>query len=272
MATWAIGDVHGCYRTLRALLRALPFDARRDRLWLVGDLVARGPRTLDTLRFLSDPALGATAVLGNHDLHLLASVAGLARPRAKDRLAEMLAAHDRDELFGWLAQRPLAVRATLRREPPAEAGRETFMVHAGLLPSWDLDRAERRAHRAEECLRGPKRDALLAAWRGAEATKAVQRDAETLDVLCRLRALDAKGLPLRGFAGALAELPRGAHAWFDAPDRAADAAEIVCGHWAALGLYIRADVLALDSGCVWRRALTAVRLEDRRVVQQPYAD
>jgi bis(5'-nucleosyl)-tetraphosphatase (symmetrical) len=258
---WAIGDVHGCYRTLRKLLQAIRFDAGRDRLWLVGDLVGRGPRALDVLRFLSDnPA--ATAVLGNHDLFLLACAAGVARPRAKDRLTEVLAAYDRDELLGWLARRPLLVRQG-----------DTLLLHAGLLPSWTPDRAERRARRAEERLAGPGGDRLLAAWRGDDAvTRAVERDAETLDILCRLRACTAKGEPYRGFTGAPSELPRRCRPWFDMPGRASAHLQIVCGHWAALGLMVRPDVLALDTGCVWKRALTAVRLEDRRVVQQDYAD
>jgi len=261
-ATWAIGDVHGCYRTLRKLLQAIRFDARRDRLWLVGDLVGRGPRALDVLRFLAEPALDAIAVLGNHDLFLLACAAGIERPRAKDRLAEVLAAPDRDALLGWLARRPLLVR---------EGG--TLLLHAGLLPTWTAERVERRARRAEERLAGAGGAELLAVWRGAEApSRAVQRDAETLDILCRLRACTAKGEPYRGFTGAPSELPRRCRPWFDMPGRASAEHSIVCGHWAALGLMMRPNVLSIDTGCVWKRALTAVRLEDRRVVQQDYAD
>ncbi len=260
-ATWAVGDVHGCYRTLRKLLQTIRLDPRRDRLWLVGDLVGRGPRALDVLRFLSDTP-NATAVLGNHDLYLLACAAGVARPRAKDRFGDVLAASDRDELLGWLACRPLCVREG-----------DTLLLHAGLLPSWTPERVERRARRVEERLTGPGGADLLAAWRGGEdATRAVARDAETLDVLCRLRACTAKGAPYRGFTGTPAELPRRCRPWFDMPGRASAHLQIVCGHWAALGLMVRPDVLALDSGCVWNRALTAVRLADRRVVQQSYAE
>lgn len=262
MSTWAIGDIHGCYRTLRRLLKAIRFDPAQDRLWLVGDLVGRGPRALDVLRFVSGPGLAATSVLGNHDLFLLACAAGLATPRAKDRLDEILGAYDRDELTSWLRQRPLLVSAG-----------ETLLVHAGLLPHWSPARAERRARDAEERLAGAKPEAVLDAWRGGKTgSLALARDAETLTILTRLRACTAKGEPYKNFTGPPSQLPRRCHPWFDAPGRASAHVTIVCGHWAALGLTLRPDLLALDTGCVWGKALTAVRLSDRRVVQEPFGD
>ena len=262
MSTWAIGDIHGCYRTLRRLLKSIRFEPEQDRLWLVGDLVGRGPRALDVLRFVADPALPLTAVLGNHDLFLLLCAAGLATPRGKDRLSEVLRAYDRDELTGWLRHRPLLV-----------AERDTLLLHAGLLPNWSPTRAERRARDAEERLSGAHPEPLLAAWRGdKDGSRSVARDAETLQILTRLRACTNKGEPYEDFTGPPSELPRRCRPWFDMPGRASAHMTVVCGHWAALGLTLRPDLLVLDSGCVWGGALTAVRLADRRVVQEPYAD
>ncbi len=266
MATWVLGDVHGCYRTLRTLLRAVRFEPGADRLWLVGDLVGRGPRSLDVLRFLAEPGLAATVVLGNHDLYLLAVAAGVATLRAKDRMDDLARAYDRDELLGWLARRPLLVRDGA-----------TLLLHAGLLPHWSAARAERRAQSAEERLRGPHRTALLAAFRAGKAggktvPRALARDAEALSVLSRLRACTPKGEPYERFAGPPSELPRRCRAWFDMPARASAQNLVLCGHWAALGLMVRPDVVALDTGCVWGRALTALRLEDRRIVQQSFVD
>lgn len=268
MAIFAIGDVQGCFSTLEALLARLPYDATRDRLWLVGDLVNRGPRSLDVLRW----AVGRSdlvTVLGNHDLHLLARAAGVRKKKQRDTLEEVLGAPDRETLLEWLAHRPL-----LHREGP------WVMVHAGLLPAWDLERAERLARDLEALLRGCDRQQLLEAW-GREAgpdgwsdelTPARQR-LVALRAFTLLRELRADGSMEPDYNGPPKLAPAGLVPWFDAPRRAwAGEARVVFGHWAALGLHRGPDALGLDTGCVWGGTLTAVRLEDGAVWQEPTRD
>jgi bis(5'-nucleosyl)-tetraphosphatase (symmetrical) len=258
VTTWAIGDVHGCFRTLRALL-ARPEVAAGERFWFVGDLVNRGPRSAETLRFVAHE-LGerAIAVLGNHDLHFLARAAGVAEPRRRDDLDDLLEAPDRDELAAWLRGRRLLYQ---------EDGRA--LVHAGLLASWDLEEAGRRARRVERALDSDPVP-YLSSFRPGLPEQAVARGVEAelladLRIFTVLRTVDARGRPTYDYTGPLAELPRGRTAWFDAPGRASRGTRIFCGHWAALGFVERPDLVALDTGCAWGGALTAYRLEDGRV-------
>jgi bis(5'-nucleosyl)-tetraphosphatase (symmetrical) len=265
MATWAIGDVHGCYRSLRRLLARRAFGPR-DRLWFVGDLVNRGPRSLETLRFVADLGARATVVLGNHDVHFLAVAAGAAKPRPQDTLERLLAAPDLDRLAADLRGRPLLV---------SEGG--TVLVHAGLLSPWTVSDAGRRARRAERSLRDPDlARPYLEAYRPRKSSDALPRGAdpgvlETIRVMTLVRTVAADGTALYGYTGPLAERPAGSFGWFDAPGRRSARARIVCGHWAALGLLVRDDVIALDTGCAWSRAwggaLTAIRLDDLRIEQ-----
>jgi bis(5'-nucleosyl)-tetraphosphatase (symmetrical) len=255
MATWVIGDVHGCYRSLRALL-ARPEPAAAERYWFVGDLVNRGPRSLETLRFVADLGERAVVTLGNHDLHFLARAAGLVPARRHDSLEALLGAADLDVLVAWTASRPLLVRAGDR-----------VLVHAGLLPAWSAEEAEARARGLAGILASPARDAYLAAYRPrAEAAPEVDpaRLAD-LRTLTLMRTVDDAGSPTYDYTGTLAGLPPGRRAWFDAPARRAADVRIVCGHWAAVGLMLRDDVWAVDTGCAWGESLTAVRLEDGRV-------
>jgi bis(5'-nucleosyl)-tetraphosphatase (symmetrical) len=251
MATYAIGDVQGCDVTLGRLLARCAFDPAADRLWLVGDLVNRGPRSLAVLRRVR--ALGDRAVvtLGNHDIHLLARRAGISAPKKRDTLDEVLAAPDCDLLCSWLAERPL-----LHRE------NGSVMVHAGLKPDWTIEDAERRARAVEACLRGGRLGDLLS---GRERALA-----DDLSVLTRIRTLYPDGT-LADYDGPPAGAPTGALPWFAHPRRSRDAT-IVFGHWAALGLHMRDGVIGLDTGCVWGRALTAVRLEDRAIYCEPNAE
>jgi bis(5'-nucleosyl)-tetraphosphatase (symmetrical) len=268
MATYAIGDVHGCHATLLRLLRRIDYDRRRDRLWLVGDLVNRGPRSLAVLRWAAglDPAR-SVVVLGNHDLHLLARAGGLAAPRRRDTLNEVLSARDRDDLLAWLRGRPL-----LHREG------DWTMVHAGLLPEWTVPLAERLARDAGERLRGRSGDRLLATFRDdppgrfRKTLSPAARRRLALAAFTRLRTLDRRGRMANDFSGPPSEAPRGYVPWFAAPGRKSRRAPIVCGHWAALGLHLDDGVAALDTGCVWGRALTALRLDDRKVFQEPAAE
>ncbi|MCB9732842.1 MAG: symmetrical bis(5'-nucleosyl)-tetraphosphatase [Deltaproteobacteria bacterium] len=256
MATYAIGDIQGCYGPLQALLRRVGFRASRDRLWLAGDLVNRGPRSLDVLRWVMDNSDAITAVLGNHDLHLLARALGVSPARKRDTLEELLAAPDRGDLVAWL-----------RRQPLLAVDGDRAMLHAGLLPSWNVAEASSRSREVESLLSSEKAAVLLRALHndGAPHPDAPTRAVETARVMTRLRALDASGAPLDRFDDAPEKLPAGACPWFAAPDRASADHTLIFGHWAALGLWIEERVLALDSGCVWGGLLTAVRLEDRAV-------
>lgn len=264
MAIYAIGDIQGCYLTFRKLLEKIQFDPVRDRLWLVGDLVNRGPRSLETLRWVYRNRDSIQIVLGNHDLKLLAAAAGASPPKPRDTLDELLAAPDRTELFDWLRRQPF-----LFEEGPV------VLVHAGLLPSWPLDQARGYAREVEAALQGPGYAKLL---QEAFARKVVWRNDLTgaarwrglTDIFTRMRMCSNDGQPSYRHSGPPEEAP-GEKPWFalPAPDRGLRT--VVFGHWAALGLYIRPGIIGIDTGCVWGGSLTAVRLPDITVFQEPCA-
>ncbi len=259
MATYAVGDVQGCCDELVALLRKLGFDSSRDRLWFVGDLVNRGPRSLDVLRLVRELGDAAVTVLGNHDLHLLAIARGAAHLRPADRtLAPILEAPDRDALLDWLQARPL-----LHHDPALGI----TMVHAGLPPQWDIGLAARCAAELEAALGSEHSGRLFAAMYGNqpdrwdEHLQGTDRLRFITNALTRLRVCDASGRMLLKLKGPPAKMPAGAIPWFEVPGRRSAGARIVCGHWSALGYRDAGDVLALDTGCVWGGALTAQRLD-----------
>lgn len=263
MPQYAIGDVQGCMESLRGLLARIDYQAGRDRLWLTGDLVNRGPRSLEVLRWARDQGSSVDAVLGNHDLHLLARAVGVAPRRARDTVEDVLSAPDRDDLIEWLRHRPLLVRDG-----------ELLLVHAGLLPEWTSDQAEQLARELETELRGPRWTKLLASWRGAPGSWRTDLDtgprrALALSAMATVRAVNAEGAMRRDFNGPPSEAPPGCVPWFDHPARRSRDVRVVFGHWAALGLLLRDDVAALDTGCVWGGKLTALRLDDGAVFQQP---
>jgi len=258
VATWAIGDVHGCFRTLQALLGQMELDVRRDRLWMVGDLVNRGPRSLKVLRWARamEDEMGERfrVVLGNHDLHLIARRLGVAGARPRDTLKKALKAKDAPELVDWLRRRPFVHFERV-------AGRDYVLVHAGLRPGWSPEDALKAAGRLERRLRGPEAKRLLRRPNG-----------KSLVAFTRMRMLDGKGRP-HAYSGPLTDAPSGLKPWFRVVPRGCPERTIVCGHWAALGLHLEDDLIALDSGCVWGGRLTAVRLDDaRRVLQQKMVD
>lgn len=263
MATFVLGDVHGQLAALERLLARLRPDPARDRLWLVGDLVSRGPDSLGVLRKLrrmSDAWEERMAVvLGNHDLRLLAFAEGIGEPKPRDLLDEVLAAPDRDELCGWLRTRPLFHR---------RGG--DVMVHAGLAPAWTPAEAERLAREAEEVLRGGGSAELLADWRSGEAVDepARERRRRTLAVLTGIRTCTEEG-DLCDWSGPPEGAPAGCLPWFRYDGRRNAGVRVVFGHWAALGLRLEERVKALDSGAAWGGRLTALRLEDRVVFQEP---
>jgi bis(5'-nucleosyl)-tetraphosphatase (symmetrical) len=266
VATYAIGDVQGCSRSLDRLVGQIHFDPNQDRLWFVGDLVNRGPGSLDVLRFVRGLGDAATVVLGNHDLHLLGRAAGVRPAETGDTLDAVLAAPDREALLDWLLHRPLI-----------HVEGRVVMVHAGLVPEWSVACAERLARETEAALRS-RPTATLRLLRGKaehrwrDDLRGDDRLRFILRALTRLRLCDADGAIAAGHKGPPETAPPGAIPWFDVPGRASSSATVVCGHWAALGLRLRDDLIALDSACVWGGSLTAVRLEDRAVFQQPCAD
>ncbi|MCC6139484.1 MAG: symmetrical bis(5'-nucleosyl)-tetraphosphatase [Nitrospira sp.] len=266
MAIYAIGDIQGCARSLERLLDLIRFDPSVDRLWCVGDLVNRGPASLRVLRSLKQLGPAAQVVLGNHDLFLLAAAEGLASLRPKDTIQDILAAEDRAELLEWLRQQPLHYREGAH-----------VMVHAGLLPQWSIDEASALAREVEAVLAGPEVRLFLHALfhRPAPQWNASLTGYERLSALAhvftRLRTCTAEGV-LSGFSGSPTDAPHGYFPWFRIPNRRASDHTVLFGHWAALGLHIESNLLGLDSGCVWGRQLTAIRLEDRAVFQVEYAD
>jgi len=262
MATYVVGDIHGCFRTLQRLLHQIKFSPE-DRLWLVGDLVNRGPRSLDVLRWARDLGEQIITVLGNHDIHLLKSAFNLSSPRKMKLFSSLLAAEDSAPLLDWLRHRPL-----IHIEKPY------VLVHAGLLPQWTVEEAELYGREIEEVLRGPKTGELLTrlnrkkmcVW--DDRMTGMEKHSSVLSVMINLRALGSDGRTCLDFAGPLHELPKNAMPWFSVPSRKSKSHTILFGHWAALGFYQAPGILALDSGCAWGGMLTAVRLEDHVVFQQ----
>ena len=260
MATYAIGDLHGCYDALRRLLDALGFDPSVDRLWFTGDLVNRGPDSLGCLRFVRGLGRSARVVLGNHDLHLLAVHHGAGRCRREDTLDEVLSAPDAGELMAWLCQQPL-----LHEDPdlPGYA-----LIHAGLPPQWTMATARRCAREVEGCLRSDERwtyfqhlygdepsywDAGLSRW---------ERLRFITNAFTRLRFCDAHGHLALAHKGMPSQAPPGVLPWFRMPGRASFGKRLVFGHWSLLGWHDGDGVLALDTGCQWGAALTAARIDD----------
>lgn len=265
MALYAIGDVQGCDEELGELLDILDFSPDRDRLWFVGDLVNRGPYSLRVLRRVRALGPAAIVTLGNHDLHLLAVALGGARVRSGDTLEELMEAPDRDVLLEWLINRPLMHE---------EASLGLVLLHAGLPPQWDLPTAAACARELEHALRrDPRRlfDRLYGDQpdRWDAALKGTDRLRFITNCFTRLRYLDAEGrliLRAKGAPGKMGELKL--IPWFEARNARWRGVRIVFGHWSTLGFYRNADVIGLDTGCVWGGTLTALRLDvpDARVV------
>jgi bis(5'-nucleosyl)-tetraphosphatase (symmetrical) len=224
--------------------------------------VNRGPDSLEVLRYIKTLGSSAVTVLGNHDVFLLAAAAKLASLRPKDTLALVLDAPDREELMTWLRRQPL-----LHREG------DFLLVHAGLLPQWSVEEAEQLAGEAAQGLRSADSDSLLQKLHPNDALQwkpdlhGLVRLAAAIKVLTRLRTCSEAGTMDTEFSGPPDLTPAGFYPWFQIPHRRSSTTTIVCGHWAALGLRIQPDLLALDSGCVYGRQLSAIRLEDRKLFQ-----
>ena len=264
MATYAIGDIQGCMSALQRLLDHIKFDETHDRLCFLGDLVNRGPHSLDVLRFVKQLGSAAVTVLGNHDIHLLAMWSHVAKPGRKDTLQPLLSAPDVDELLHWLRFQPLL---------HAEHG--FVMIHAGMLPSWSMAEATARAREVEDALQGDNFTDLLPDIyfrKGVQSsvnTSSNERLGFTTNVLTRLRVCTVDGIPEFSFKGPPDEAPSGYFPWFRIPNRVTQHDTIVIGHWSALGIVQEEHLIALDGGCVWGRELVTMRLEDRQLFRVP---
>jgi bis(5'-nucleosyl)-tetraphosphatase (symmetrical) len=258
VSRYAIGDLQGCDQELRALLKLLKFSPDRDRLWFVGDLVNRGPGSLETLRLVRALGDNAVVVLGNHDLHLLAVAHGAQRKRKSDTLDALLSAPDRDVLLAWLTSRALA-----HAEGP------DLLVHAGLVPQWSAAQALALAREVQsELARDPS--ALFAAMYGNEPDrwsddlKGEQRLRFAINVLTRLRVCTSDGRVDLTMKGEPPPPPSPLRPWFEIESRKSRDTRIIFGHWSALGFVQRHGVVGLDTGCVWGGALTAFDLDRER--------
>ena len=262
MSTYVIGDIQGCFEPLTRLLTAIDFDTGEDQIWLVGDLVNRGPASLEVLRWAYAHRNSLRCVLGNHDLHLLACALADRPLRPDDTLAPLLAAPDRDTLVQWLRERPLA-----------HLEDSWLLVHAGIHPRWSTDEALERAGEVEAVLRSPEGPALLMAYRAmasrtwSPGLRGVERLATITSIFTRIRCLDPAQRLDFDYTGSLPGRPEGLQPWWFQREPSEADPTLLFGHWAALGIYRGPGVIGLDSGCVWGRSLSALRLEDQRLFE-----
>lgn len=275
MAVYAIGDIQGCYDEFRRLLDQIAFDPGRDRLWLAGDLVNRGPKSLETLRFVKGLGDAAITVLGNHDLHLIATVVSLSKAGKKDTLGAILRAEDCDELIHWLRRQRLFYRDG-----------DFCMLHAGLPPQWDLATTEQMARETEQAMQGADYERFFRSmygnkpllWRDDLPKNEKLRFA--VNCFTRLRYCTLAGELDFGQKGAPGTQPPHLLPWFQVPGRKSLELRIIFGHWSTLGYYEGYNCYSIDTGCLWGGQLTALRLDelpqrfsiDCRPAQDPLAD
>ncbi|MCO6426948.1 symmetrical bis(5'-nucleosyl)-tetraphosphatase [Nitrosomonas communis] len=266
MATYAIGDIQGCYQEFRQLIELIGFNATRDKLWLVGDIVNRGPNSLILLRSIITLGDAVITVLGNHDLHLLLVAEGLAKQHSSDTLQAILDAPDRHGLLSWLRHQKLFY-----------ADDDYALVHAGLLPCWNISQAGELAREVEVALCGDNFHEFFLHMYGNEPNSwhddlaGYDRLRVIINAMTRLRVCTLDGRMDFSYKGQLQSIPSGLLPWFEVPNRASESTTVIFGHWSALGLQIRENLIALDTGCLWGGRLTAIRLEDRKVFQVPCA-
>lgn len=257
MSVYAIGDVQGCHDDLLRLLDRIAFDPGHDKLWFVGDLVNRGPKSLEVLRFVKSLGSAALTVLGNHDLHLVAAaVADRRFGKKKDTLDPVLAAPDRDELIDWLRRRPLFHR---------EGG--YCLLHAGLPPQWDVDQADAQARAAEQFLAGDEHIEFFRQMYGntpaqwSDHLQGIDKLRFAVNCFTRMRYCTPDGILDFAHNGAPGSQPPGLLPWFQVPGRKSAVATIVFGHWSTLGYRGSDNCYAIDTGCLWGGQLTALRLD-----------
>lgn len=266
MATYAIGDLQGCHRHFLDLLDLTGFNSTRDRLWLVGDIVNRGPDSLSLLRTLMALGDTVTMVLGNHDLHLLAVAAGSAQLKHGDTLQPLLDAQDSKVLLDWLKCQRLFYHED-----------EYALVHAGLLPAWHTEQAAMLAQEVEAIIHSDQFQMFSQSMYGnapdcwQDTLRGESRWRVIINAMTRMRVCSPEGRMNFSYKEGLSAIPQGLLPWFEIPWRASKDTTIVFGHWSALGLHLTPNLIALDTGCVWQGCLTAIRLEDRKVFQVPCA-
>ena len=259
MSLYLIGDVQGCNQALGRLLDTMGFSPSRDTIYLLGDLVNRGPDSAGVLRRLMAYGTSAHSLLGNHDLHLLAVAHGIRPAHRSDTVGDVLQAPDREVLLQWLAQQPLAMRENFEDQ-------DTLMVHAGVLPGWSASKTIALAKEVQTQLQSPQRHEFLQHMYGntplswSDALQGADRWRVVVNALTRLRFCNAQGeMEFATKEGAQAA-PPGFMPWFEVPGRQTAHVTVAFGHWSTLGWLGRADVLALDSGCVWGGCLSAVQV------------
>ncbi len=270
MATWAIGDLQGCYDATARLLEAIAFDPATDHLWFCGDLVNRGGQSLATLRLVKSLDIHSNVVLGNHDLSLIAIAQRSEEDQKKVNvdLREILFAHDRDDLIDWLRKRPLI---------HVDRKLGWAMLHAGLAPRWSIAEAEGYAREVHERLHGNAYRKLLSGMYGNKPDtftpklNGPERMRAIINVFTRLRFCTPRGTLSFNEKGAPGTQKIGCYPWFEVPGMVKRDLRIVCGHWSTLGLFQGLGIHAIDTGCVWGGKLTAITLDDDipRIVQVP---
>ena len=258
MAVYAIGDIQGCYDELQSLLELIHFNPQHDQLWCAGDLVNRGPKSLETLRFIKDLGDRAACVLGNHDLHLIATAYGYPLDNDDHTLDAILCAPDRDELIDWLRQQPLLHH---------DDALGYTMVHAGLPPQWDLALARQCAHEVETMLRSDNITNFIEHMYGnkprrwSDDLSGWKRLRFTVNCLTRLRFCDDQGRLKLKYKGPPGSQPPQYHPWFELPERKSRGMNIVFGHWSTVGMRNDPGIFPLDTACLWGGELTALRID-----------
>ncbi len=257
MSIYAIGDIQGCYDDLLRLLDTLSFNENSDQLWFAGDLVNRGPKSLETLRFVKSLGHAAITVLGNHDMHLLAASCLPKVADKKSSLSSVLEAPDRDELIHWL-----------RHQPLFHHNAEFCILHAGLPPQWDFKTTQKMANLVEKTLRSADYQMLLKQMYGNKPNlwssnlKGIAKQRFIINCFTRMRYCDVNGRLDFVNSGPLGSQPKTLVPWFDVPKRKSADMRIIFGHWSTLGYYEGPNCYAIDTGCLWGGQLTALKLDN----------
>lgn len=264
MAYYAVGDVQGCFGELQNLLNRIDFNYGKDTLWLTGDIVNRGPQSLETLRFVKQHDTCMQTVLGNHDLHLMAVAFAGAKLKKNDTITPILEADDSASLLHWLRHQPMMVKRS-----------SYLMVHAGLLPEWDANFALSLAGEVESAIQAADFRHVFLKMYGNKPDQwdnrleGMDRLRMIMNVMTRMRVISPSGKLDFDFKSTYDRIPKNLMAWFDAKKRQYTDHTVIFGHWSALGLYQKRSVIGLDTGALWGGELTAINLDTGEIVQEP---
>ena len=263
MAFYAVGDIHGCFDEFQLLLDTIKFNPESDILWLVGDLVNRGPKSLEMLRFAKAHQNSVHMVLGNHELHLLAAAfGGKIKKKVEEGVSDVLNAPDKDELLHWLRMQPL-----LRQHG------DNILVHAAIYPEWTIEEAKAYAHELESCIQGKNyTDFFENMYSNApnyfsKKLTGIERLRAITNIFTRTRFMTRKNKLDFDYKGTLADAPKKLLPWYKAQDRRNLDCTIIFGHWSALGVYQGDNVICLDSGAIWGGPLSAMNLDTKALFQ-----